>query len=371
MEVSKSVGRTPQGTDLEKLPSGSRFSPDLCLPDCPRLTVGMPVYNADRFLAKALDSFLGQTFKDFELLISDNASTDRTEEICREYAARDHRIRYFRNTQNMGAGWNFRRVHSLANGKYYKYAANDDFIEPTFLEECIAALEADPGLVVAHARTKVVSPAGDLVEYYNFPLRFDSPDPLVRWRDLLLNDHMCFQIFGVFRLDALRQCPPFGSYVNADGVLLAQVGLIGRFWESDKFLFINTRHENQSSQTIPVRLKSQGFRLTRRYGTLPCVEWWDPSKTHDVNFPEFRQFYEYAASVNRATLSPLQKVRAYVLLLPWTKKHFRRMMKDLLIAADQILFNYQNRRGSRRPETKSRAAQVKSDVELTAKSSRR
>jgi glycosyltransferase involved in cell wall biosynthesis len=331
------------------------------------LTVGMPVYNAETFIAKALDSFLGQTFKNFELYISDNASTDHTEEICRQYAARDQRIRYFRNATNMGAGWNFRRVYSLANGKYYKSAAHDDFLEPTFLEECIAALEADPGLILAHARTKVVSPVGDLVEYYNWPLRFDSPDPLVRWHDLLLNDHMCFPIFGVFRLDLLRHCPPQGSYVNSDGVLLAQAGLIGRFWESDKFLFISTRHENQSSQTAPARLKSQGFRLIRRHGTLPCPEWWDPAKTHAVTFPEFRQFYEYAASVKRATLSPSQKVHAYVLLLPWVKKHFRRMMKDLVIGADQILFNYQNRRAARQLEKQSRATQTDADVKFTAK----
>ena len=213
------------------------------MPSSPMLTVGMPVYNAERFLAKALDSILGQTFTDFELIISDNASIDRTEEICREFAGRDGRIRYFRNDKNMGAGWNFCRVYSLATGKYYKQAAHDDFLEPAFLDECIAALEADPGLMLAHTRTKMVSPAGDLLEYYEWPLRFDSPDPLVRWHDLLLSNHMCFQIFGVFRLDALRHWPPQGSYVNADGVLLAQVALLGRFWESDKALFISTRHE--------------------------------------------------------------------------------------------------------------------------------
>lgn len=335
------------------------------MPSSPMLTVGMPVYNADRFLAKSLDSILSQTFTDFKLLISDNASTDRTEEICREYASRDKRIQYSRNEKNMGAGWNFRRVYSQATGKYYKQAAHDDFLEPTFLEECITALEANPSLVLAHARTKVVSPTGEVVEYYNLPLRFDSPDPLVRWHDLLLNDHMCFQIFGVFRLATLRQCPPQGSYVNSDGVLLAQVGFLGRFWESDKFLFISTRHENQSMQTVPVRLKSDGFRLIRRHGTLPCPEWWDPAKSHAVNFPELRQLYEYAASVKRAPLSFVQKLHAYSLLFPWTKKHFRRITKDLLIAADQIIFNYQNRRAARRLETLSPGANVKSDMELT------
>jgi glycosyltransferase involved in cell wall biosynthesis len=326
----------------------------------------MPIYNGERFLAKTLDSFLRQTFTDFELVISDNASTDGTEKICREYVRRDQRIRYFRNEKNMGAGWNFRRVYSMAKGKYYKQAAHDDFIEPTFLEECIAALEADPGLVLAHTRTRTVSFTGDPVECDNPPLRFNSPDPLVRWHDLLLKDHMCFEIFGVFRLEALRQCPPQGSYVNSDGVLLAQVALLGRFWQSDKVLFINTRHESQSAQTVPVRLKAGGFRLIRRHGTLPCPEWWDPSKSWAVTFPEFRQFYEYIASVKRAPLSASQKLHAYALMMTWTKKHFRRMMKDLVIAADQILFNYQNSRAARRLETQSTGTQKKSEVELPA-----
>jgi glycosyltransferase involved in cell wall biosynthesis len=336
------------------------------MPTSPSLTIGMPIYNAERFLAKTLDSFLRQTFTNFELIISDNASTDGTEEICRKYAIRDKRIRYFRNEKNMGAGWNFRRVYSMAKGKYYKQAAHDDFLEPTFLEECIAALEADPGLVLAHTRTRTVSATGDPVECENPSLRFDSPNPLVRWRDLLLNDHMCFEIFGVFRLDALLQCPPQGSYVNSDGVLLAQVALLGRFWESDKVLFINTRHESQSGRTVPVRLKTEGFRLIRRHGTLPCPEWWDPSKSRAITFPEFRQFYEYVASVKRSPLSVSQKLHAYALMTIWTKRHFRRMMKDLVIAADQILFNYQNSRAARRLEIQGPAKQEKSEVELPA-----
>jgi glycosyltransferase involved in cell wall biosynthesis len=322
----------------------------------PLLTVGMPVYNAERFLAKALDSFLAQTFRDFELLLSDNASTDSTEKVARAYAALDPRIRYSRNEKNMGAGYNFRKVYLEATGRYYKQAAHDDFLEPTFLEECISALEADSSLVLAYTRTKVISPNGNLVEYYQWPLRTSSYDPVVRWRDLLLNDHMCFQIFGVFRMDALRQCPPQGSYVNADGVLLAQAGLIGRFWESENFLFINTRHENQSSQTVPARLNGQGFRLIRKHGTLPCPEWWDPAKSHALHFPELRQLYEYAASIGRARLSAWQKIRAYSLLGPWTRRHFRRMMKDLLIAMDQLLFNYQNQRAARRLQRREQAA---------------
>ncbi len=82
------------------------------MPSSPSITIGMPIYNGDRFLIKTLDSYLKQTFTDFELIISDNASTDSTEKICREFASRDKRIQYFRNEKNMGAGWNFRRVYS-------------------------------------------------------------------------------------------------------------------------------------------------------------------------------------------------------------------------------------------------------------------
>jgi glycosyltransferase involved in cell wall biosynthesis len=310
----------------------------------PLLTIGLPVYNGERFLGKALDSLLGQTFRDFELIISDNASTDATERICRAYAAKDARITYHRNAENRGAGWNVRRVYSLARGKYFKWAAHDDFCEPVFLERCVEALERDPSVVVAQSKVLVIDENGGFIENYEWPMRTDSNDPVVRFRDLLLNDHLCFQIFGVIRLAALRRLPPQGSYVNSDGVLLAQLGLLGRYAEIPERLFINTRHSGQSSKTVPIRAKRGGFRLTRRYGTLPAPEWWDPKLKKKITLPEFRQLKEYTLSIHESPLSFGQKLRAYPLILPWIKKHFRRMMKDLLIAADQILFNWQTRK---------------------------
>jgi glycosyltransferase involved in cell wall biosynthesis len=306
----------------------------------------MPVYNGERFLAKALDSLLTQTFTDFELIISDNASSDTTERICRSYAERDPRIQYFRNAENMGAGWNVRRVYSLARGKYFKWAAHDDFCEPTLVEKCVTALERDPSLVVVQSKVRVLNQEGVFVEDYEWPMRTDSEDAVVRFRDLLLNDHLCFQIFGVIRMDALKQLPPQGSYVNSDGVLLAQLGLLGRYYEIPERLFINTRHAGQSSQTVPNRVKQKGLRLTRRYGTLPSPEWWDPKLRQKLTFPEWRQLKEYTASIHRAPLGISGKIRAYPLMILWIKRHFRRMMKDLLIAADQILYNWQNQRAA-------------------------
>src|SRR3954471_8256298 len=103
----------------------------------PLLSIGLSVYNGEPFIREALDSLLSQTFRDFELIVSDNASTDGTSEICEAYAARDSRVRYYRNEKNMGAGWNTRRVFSLARGQYFKWAACDDICAPEFLERCI------------------------------------------------------------------------------------------------------------------------------------------------------------------------------------------------------------------------------------------
>ena len=295
----------------------------------PLLSIGLFVYNGEAFLQETLDSILAQTFRDFELIISDNASSDATQQISERYAAADSRIRYFRNQINMGAGWNIRRVFSLATGKYFKWAACDDLYEPSFLGTCVAALERDSSCVVAHARTRVIDERGKFIENYNWPMEVDSPDALTRFREMLLNDHMCYQIFGVMRREALLQIPPQGSYVNSDGVLLAQMSFLGRFYEDPEFLFISRRHDKQSSQTLPVRVKKRRFRLTNRYGTLPCPEWWDPNKAKSFEYPEWRQLKEYYGSIVRAPLNGAQRAKSLFLLLPWIVKHFRRMMKDL------------------------------------------
>jgi glycosyltransferase involved in cell wall biosynthesis len=309
----------------------------------PLLTIGMPVYNGERFLAKALDSYLSQSFTDFQILLSDNASTDRTEQIGRDFAARDKRIRYHRNPRNMGAGWNYLRVYELATGKYYKQAAHDDFCEPGFLAECINALESDSEIVVAFTKTRVVDAEGKFLEDYECPLRTHSNDPVVRFADLTLINHRCFPIFGVHRLTALRSLPPMGSFPHADGVLLAQLGLLGRFHESDRRLFINTKHSGQSSWTLSSRSRGGGFRLTSTVGRLPAPEWWDPSQKMAITFPEWNILSRYLQSITRSPLHPSQKARAFGVLIRWCLKYHRKLLGDCVRAADQLLWRWQSR----------------------------
>jgi glycosyltransferase involved in cell wall biosynthesis len=308
----------------------------------PLVSVGLFVYNGERFLEEALHSILDQTFTDFELIISDNASTDRTGAIVEAYAKRDHRIRYYRSEKNMGAGWNARRVFELATGKYFRWATADDLLESDLLRRCVEVLENDPGCVVAYTRTKDVDENGTFIKNYIPPAKADSNDPVVRFREMLLVLDWCYQIFGVMRMSALRQIPPQGSYVNGDGVLLARMSLLGRFCEIPEPLSISRNHSSQSCRTLPVRLKQpRRFRLTNRYSALPSAEWWDPAKNRAISFPEFRQLFEYFMSIYRSPLGASQKLRCCPILLVWIRIHFWHMLKDLLIAADQVLHNLQ------------------------------
>jgi glycosyltransferase involved in cell wall biosynthesis len=317
----------------------------------PLVSVGLFVYNGERFIEDALRSILNQTFTDFELIISDNTSTDRTGEIAQAYAQRDNRIRYYRSEKNMGGGWNARRVYELATGKYFRWAAVDDLLEPDLLRRCVDILETDPGCVVAHPRTKEVDENGTFIKNYVPPMRTDFDDAVARFREMLLTGgHMCYQIYGVMRMSALRQLPPQGIYVNADGVLLARMSLLGRFYEVPEYLFISRRHSGQSGATLPARLKQpRRFRLTNWCcSSLPSPEWWDPSKSRALTFPELRLLFEYFLSIFRAPLGAGQKLRCYFMLLSWlntptkmSSSHFKQMIKDLLIAADQVLYNLQ------------------------------
>lgn len=310
----------------------------------PLLSVGLFVYNGEGFLEESLHSILNQTFTDFELIISDNASTDRTGEIVKSHGERDNRIRYYRNEKNMGAGWNARRVYELSTRKYFKWAAVDDLIEPDFLRRCVEVLERDPGCVLAHTRTKEIDEHGNFIKDYVTPMKTDYDDPVARFREMLHSGgHMCYQIYGVMRMSALREIPPQGIYVNADGVLLTRMSLLGRFHEVPKYLFLSRRHSRQSMANLPIRVtQPRRFRLTNWYcSSLPGPEWWDPAKTRAFTFPELRLLLEHSLSILRAPLNLQQKLRCYSTLLLWIRWHLKFMLKDLVIAADQLLYNLQ------------------------------
>lgn len=214
-----------------------------------KVSIGLPVYNGQRYLETALRSLLAQTLGDFELIICDNASTDRTGEIARDFAATDRRITYVRNDRNVGANPNFQKALDLASGRFFKWAAVDDVHEPTFLEKCVAVLERDPSVVLAYTRSKLIDQDGNVLPTNADPPRIGTGTRSVveRFR-ASLEEVWCFAIFGVMRPALLRACMPM-SFYGSDKVLLAEMSLRGRFHRIEEPLFLRRCHDEQSTST--------------------------------------------------------------------------------------------------------------------------
>jgi glycosyltransferase involved in cell wall biosynthesis len=201
----------------------------------------------------------GQTFSDLEIVISDNASNDRTEAICREHAAADERVKYFRSDVNMGANPNFDRAFKLSRAPYFTWAAADDLHDRTFAEKCVALLDANPDVVLAHSGVRYINALGQTIESANDTsssgpeLKRDSiasgeaGHPVARFADVLFNNSYCHELYGVFRRSALEQTKLIDrNYYASDKALLLEITLLGRYLHVREPLFVKRYHQGMS-----------------------------------------------------------------------------------------------------------------------------
>lgn len=288
----------------------------------PRVTIGLPVYNGEPFLIETLASLLAQTFADFELVISDNGSTDRTEAICQRYAAKDARIRYIRSEQNRGAAWNYNRLVDLATGEYFKWAGADDLIAPGYLARCVAQLDQSPGTVLCFTRTVLIDEHGHQVEEYSNRLHLQAAKPHERLRDLLRGPGLCNPIFGLIRTLVLKTTALIGSYADSDRVLLGQLALRGQFSEVPEPLFFRRIHPQSSVQANPNKRKR--------------VAWFNPALAKQLHLPRSRRVMGFLASVRDAPLASSEKLLCYLELSKRFLLHPRWVLADLGGVLEQI-----------------------------------
>ncbi len=216
----------------------------------PLVSIGLPVFNGGKYLREALDTLTAQNYENFELIISDNASTDGTEAICREYAAKDGRIRYHQQETNAGPAWNFSRVFELSNGKYFMWAAHDDLWEPDYLANCVAALENDVSKVLCCTSLRFINDAGQIMELeYD---HYDNPDlssSNVRERvRTLVSRWGWYAIYGLIRADALRKTALARRAYGADVLLLMELCLLGPFAKVPQVLFWYRQLEGRTEE---------------------------------------------------------------------------------------------------------------------------
>jgi glycosyltransferase involved in cell wall biosynthesis len=216
----------------------------------PKLTVGLPVFNGDRHLREAIESILGQSFGDFRLLVSDNASTDGTQDIARGYAALDPRVRYHRNDANIGLAANFNLAFRMSDTPYFRWATADDVSLPDFLRRCVECLERESDVVLAYTKTRFIDADGNALDRQDRGLDLPSEDPAERFRRILEAGSWVNAILGVIRSDALAKSALLPSYSSGDFGLLGELCLLGKFREIPECLFLRRLHDRSSSQHV-------------------------------------------------------------------------------------------------------------------------
>ena len=251
----------------------------------PNLSIGIPVFNGQEFLPELLDSLLAQTFRDFEILICDNASSDRTPQICCEYQRRDSRIRYIRNERNLGAIANFNRVFQLATAPLFKWAAHDDLHHEAYLDTCVRLLEGNPDVILAHTSTGFIDEKSENLPFEQETGSFidpktgrrywadvssigDTPLAISRFWQVLTLARWGTHMFGVVRREILQQTSLLPNFAGSDRAMLAELALLGRFRCANERLFLKRIHANVSYALSQKELKgflsTDGKRYSRR-----------------------------------------------------------------------------------------------------------
>lgn len=214
----------------------------------PLVSIGLPTYNRAKWLPRALDALLSQTYRNIELIISDDASSDETETICREYAKKDSRIRYIRQPKNITQLPNFRFVINEARGKYFMMAADDDWWEPTFIETLYRALEENPEYGVAMSSIAFVRSDGSLIRESIFQGRDDISTfdrYKLFYRCLLFAGKIGYYLYGLFRTEVARKFMqrPFPKCVRFDHVIVSEITLLTRFYSVQQVLYKKTVYQ--------------------------------------------------------------------------------------------------------------------------------
>jgi glycosyltransferase involved in cell wall biosynthesis len=286
----------------------------------PRVSIGLAVYNGEEFLEEAILSILNQTYKDFELILSDNASTDRTQEICLNYAKKDSRIHYNRNPTNIGGANNENLSFRLSSGEFFRLAAHDDILHPDLIRSCVEILDGCPDVVLCYTQVVEIDEKGEVIQIRSLKLG-SSDKPHERFRSLCTRNHHCEPTYGLIRSDILRSTSLEKNYTDSDRTLLCELSLNGKFHEIDKPLFFKRYHKGNLYLDWRTRMA-----------------WFEPSSVGKLVFPYWLQFFDFLRVIVQARLPLLEKIHCLrVYGISFLKEYFPRMIKDLVVVGNMLL----------------------------------
>lgn len=284
-----------------------------------RISIGVPVFNGEAYLKQALDSLLAQTFTDFELIISDNASNDHTSDICLDYAKRDSRIKYHRSDTNLGASYNFNHVFKLAKGEFFVWAAHDDLWHPEFLSKCLSVLDNNPSAILAYTATQEVDGNGQLTDA-KFPINNELAlkSTFKRFAASWRYPPPQILVFGLIRREALKNTRLIADFAASDQVLVSELCLAGEMIGVPEYLFYYRRHIQQSTANPYPTMRSRNA-------------WYNPKNIQRITFPWWRVLREHFVAVTQASIVSWDRLLCYLSLLRWMIRKRRVLARDLLL----------------------------------------
>lgn len=250
-----------------------------------KISIGFPVYNGEEFLKKKIDSLLNQNFKDFEIIISDNGSTDGTYDICKEYEKRDNRIKYFRQEENHGAVHNYNFVLQKAKYDYFVWTAADDNLLPGFLEKNLSVLELNNKLVgsmttqlsygTIENKFKKINALLKKIglsfrPYFNYSITEKNYDDRIR----IFMKKMPWPLFyGVYRTDSARKSFPNTTMVGFDGIFILNALKYGGINLIDEPLFVAYAEGGQSKGMIYLAKEFNTSKIGKIFPYYPFVSY--------------------------------------------------------------------------------------------------
>ena len=280
----------------------------------PCISVCLPVYNGESYISAAINSICEQSFADLELIISDNASTDGTQVLCREAMMHDSRIQYFRSDTNRGLAWNFNRAFALATGRYLMWIGHDDLMEPDYLRQCVDGMQQEADALLCFSNANYIDGEGSVLQRVDLTNPGAAETPSERFKHILYDDK-CDPICGLMKTEFLRQTRLHAGYADSDRVLLAEMGFRGRFCKIPDYLFSRRFHALQTTT-----------RYSDRWDRTLVF---DPSKAGKAVCPWWREFFDFVVAIRQAPLCHQEQLRAYKYLYWWALFHKPFLYQDL------------------------------------------
>jgi glycosyltransferase involved in cell wall biosynthesis len=270
----------------------------------PLVSIGLPVYNGEESIQRSIHSLLNQSYKNIELIISDNGSTDNTLKIIKKFETFDSRVKVLHTNLNQGSIWNFNRVFLHSSGKYFMWASHDDHHEKTFISACVESMESDGFAALCAPGMQMTEAGSNRVIWTSSMDSFRGKSDLTsRYRETLWN-FPAVSIYGLYRRELLAKTDLFPRVIGGDMVFIQNLAIYGYFIGAPGILF--TRHGREKWNSV-----HQDYMTF--FGRSKKPFWY---------IPFFAVFSSQIAQLLNLNLSALQRMKLLAILFDYQIRQF-------------------------------------------------